>query len=56
MKTFWERFLDEVQQKRDANEITQEKANHWIEVVREELEKEAKENPDNPISKMPQTH
>jgi hypothetical protein len=53
MKTFFERFLDEVERKLDAGEIDQEKAQRWIAEIQAQLEEHAQRHPHAPIVRMP---
>ena len=56
MKTFFERFVDEVVRKRDAGEIDEEKARQWIAEVQQRLEEHAEQHPNAPIVRMPLKH
>lgn len=56
MKTFWERFLDEIARKQEAGEIDEEKAQAWIAEIQDTLNAFAKKHPEAPIVQMPQTH
>ncbi|MCE2487601.1 MAG: hypothetical protein J4F42_18975 [Desulfurellaceae bacterium] len=56
MKTFYERFLDEIERKREAGEIDEDKAQRWIAEVQSQLQEYAKKNPQAPIAKMPILH
>lgn len=56
MKTFFERFLDEIERKREAGEIDEEKAQRWIAEIQSQLQKYAQKNPTAPIAKMPILH
>lgn len=56
MKTFFERFLDEVTRKLEAGEIDAEKARRWIDEVQNSLQEYAQRNPEAPIVKMPVKH
>jgi hypothetical protein len=56
MKTFFERFLDEVARKLEAREIDTEKAQHWIAEIQTRLEEYAQHNPHAPIARMPVRH
>ena len=56
MKTFFERFVDEVVRKRDAGEIDEEKARQWIAEVQQRLEEHAEQHPNAPIVRMPVKH
>ena len=53
MKTFYERFLDEIERKREAGEIDEDKAQRWIAEVQSQLQEYAKKHPQAPIAKMP---
>ncbi len=56
MKTFFERFLDEVVRKQDAGEIDQDKAQRWIAEIQTQLQEYADRHPSAPIVKMPVWH
>ncbi len=56
MKTFFERFLDEIERKREAGEIDEEKAERWIAEIQSQLQKYAEKHPSAPIAKMPILH
>jgi hypothetical protein len=56
MKTFFERFLDEVVRKQEAGEIDQDKAQHWIAEIQTQLQEHAEKHPSAPIVKMPVQH
>ncbi len=56
MKTFFERFVDEVVRKRDSGEIDEEKAGRWIAEIQERLEEHAESDPGSPIVQMPVKH
>jgi len=56
MKTFFERFLDEVERKREAGEIDEEKAQRWIAEIQSQLQEYAEQHPSAPIVKMPVRH
>lgn len=56
MKTFFERFVDEVARKRDAGEIDEEKARQWIAEIQQRLEEHAEQHPSAPIVQMPVKH
>lgn len=56
MKTFFERFLDEVERKKEAGEIDQDKAQRWIAEIQTQLRDYAEEHPAAPIVKMPVQH
>lgn len=56
MKTFFERFLDEVSRKLDAGEIDEEKAQRWVTELQEQLQDYAERNPHAPIVQMPVKH
>jgi hypothetical protein len=53
MKTFFERFLDEVTRKLEAGEIDEEKAQRWIAEIEAHLQQYGQRNPQAPIVKMP---
>ena len=53
MKTFFERFLDEITRKLEAGEIDEEKAQRWIAEIEAHLQQHAQHNPQAPIVKMP---
>ena len=54
MKTFFERFLDEVTRKLEAGEIDEEKAQRWIAEIQAHLQQHAQHNPQAPIVRMPE--
>ena len=54
MKTFFERFLDEIARKLEAGEIDEEKAQRWIEEIQSQLQHYAQRHPQAPIVKMPE--
>ncbi len=54
MKTFFERFLDEVTRKLEAGEIDEEKAQRWIAEIQTHLQQHAQRNPQAPIVRMPE--
>ena len=56
LKTFFERFLDEVVRKQEAGEIDQDKAQHWIAEIQTQLQEHAEKHPSAPIVKMPVQH
>jgi cell division septum initiation protein DivIVA len=56
MKTFFERFLDEVTRKLEAGEIDEEKARLWITELQEQLQNYAEQHPHAPIVRMPVKH
>ena len=56
MKTFFERFVDEVVRKRDAGEIDETKAQRWIADIQQRLEEHARHDPNAPIVQMPVKH
>lgn len=56
MKTFFERFVDEIVRKRDAGEIDEEKARQWITEIQQRLEEHAEQHPSAPIVQMPVKH
>jgi hypothetical protein len=56
MKTFFERFLDEVERKLEAGEIDTEKAQRWVAEIQHQLQKYAQRNPAAPIVQMPVKH
>jgi hypothetical protein len=56
MKTFFERFLDEVTRKLDAGEIDEEKAQRWINELQSQLQDYAQQHPQAPIVQMPVKH
>ena len=56
MKTFFERFVDEVVRKRDAGEIDETKAQRWIVDIQQRLEEHARQEPNAPIVQMPVKH
>jgi cytochrome c-type biogenesis protein CcmH/NrfG len=56
MKTFFERFLDEVERKLDAGEIDEEKAQRWIAEIHTQLQEHAERHPQAPIAQMPVKH
>lgn len=56
MKTFFERFLDEVTRKLDAGEIDEEKAQSWIAELQSQLQDYAQQHPQAPIVQMPVKH
>lgn len=56
MKTFFERFVDEVVRKKDSGEIDETKAQQWIAEIQQRLEEHAKQEPNAPISRMPVKH
>ncbi len=54
MKTFFERFLDEVTRKLETGEIDDEKAQRWIAEIEAHLQRHAQGNPQAPIVRMPE--
>ncbi len=54
MKTFFERFLDEVTRKLETGEIDDEKAQRWIAEIQTQLQLHAQGNPQAPIVRMPE--
>ena len=56
MKTFFERFLDEVERKQEAGEIDAEKAQRWITEIQAKLQEYAQRHPSAPIVQMPRRH
>lgn len=56
MKTFFERFLDEVERKLEAGEIDADKAQHWVAEIQIQLQEYAQRNPHAPIVLMPVRH
>ena len=56
MKTFFERFVEEVARKRDAGEIDEEKAREWIAEIQQRLETYAEQHPNASIVQMPVKH
>ena len=56
MKTFFERFVDEIVRKRDAGEIDEERARQWITEIQQRLEEHAEQHPTAPIVQMPVKH
>ncbi|TSC71374.1 MAG: hypothetical protein G01um101448_1203 [Parcubacteria group bacterium Gr01-1014_48] len=56
MKTFFEHFLDEVQQKLNAGEVDEEKAQRWIAEIKKQLREYAEISPTAPIVQMPVGH
>jgi len=56
MKTFFERFVDEVVRKKDAGEIDETKAQRWIAEIQQRLEEQARHEPNAPIVQMPVKH
>lgn len=48
MKTFFERFVDEVVRKKDAGEIDETKAQRWIAEIQQRLEEHARHEPNAP--------
>lgn len=56
MKTFFERFLDEVTRKLETGEIDEEKAQRWIAELQTQLQDYAEEHPHAPIVRMPIKH
>ncbi len=56
MKTFFERFLDEIERKRQEGEIDEEKAQRWIAEIQTQLQKYAQKHPSAPLAKMPVLH
>ena len=56
MKTFFERFLDEVTRKLEAGEIDEEKARRWIAELQTQLQDYAQQHPQAPIAQMPMKH
>ncbi len=56
MKTFFERFLDEIQRKLDAGEVDEERSQEMVGALQERLKKYAEQNPTAPIVQMPVTH
>ena len=56
MKTFFERFLDEVERKQAAGEIDEEKAQRWITEIQAQLQEYGDQYPDAPIARMPVRH
>ncbi|MBI3301782.1 MAG: hypothetical protein HYZ72_06855 [Deltaproteobacteria bacterium] len=53
MKTFFERFLDEVARKLEAGEIDADKAQRWVAEIQTQLQQHAERNPQAPIVQMP---
>ncbi len=56
MKTFFERFLDEVTRKLETGEIDEEKAQRWITELQSQLQDYAQQHPQAPIAQMPVKH
>jgi hypothetical protein len=56
MKTFFERFLDEVTRKLEAGEIDEDKAQRWICEIQDQLQQYAQRHPQAPIVQMPIKH
>jgi phage gp36-like protein len=56
MKTFFERFIDEVARKLEAGEIDEEKAQRWIAELQTHLQDYAQRRPQAPIVRMPEKH
>ena len=56
MKTFFERFLDEVARKLDAGEIDAEKAQRWVAEIQMQLQEYAQRDPSAPIVQVPVRH
>ena len=56
MKTFYERFLDEVARRLEAGEIDEEKAQRWIEEIQSHLQNYGQRHPQAPIAQMPVKH
>ena len=56
MKTFFERFVDEVVRKKDSGEIDETKAQRWIAEIQQRLEEHARQEPNAPIVQMPTKH
>jgi len=56
MKTFFERFLDEVTRKLEAGEIDEDKAQRWISEIQDQLQQYAQHHPQAPIVQMPIKH
>jgi len=56
MKTFFERFLDEVTRRLEAGEIDEEKAQRWIAEIEVQLQQYAQRHPQAPIARMPEKH
>jgi cell division septum initiation protein DivIVA len=56
MKTFFERFLDEVTRKLEAGEIDEEKAQRWISELQAQLQEYGQQHPQAPIVQMPIKH
>ena len=56
MKTFFERFVDEVVRKKDSGEIDETKAQQWIAEIQQRLEEHAKQEPNAAIARMPVKH
>lgn len=56
MKTFFERFLDEVSRKLEMGEIDEEKAQRWIAELQTQLQDYAEQHPQAPIVQMPMKH
>lgn len=56
MKTFFERFLDEITRKLEAGEIDEEKAQRWISELESQLQNYAQQHPQAPIVQMPVKH
>ena len=54
MKTFFERFLDEVTRKLEEGDIDEEKAQRWITELEAQLQHYAQRNPQAPIVRMPE--
>ena len=56
MKTFFERFVDEVVRKKDAGEIDETEAQRWIAEIQQRLEEHARHEPNAPVVQMPVKH
>lgn len=56
MKTFFERFLDEISRKLEAGEVDEEKAQRWIGELQAQLQDYAERHPQAPIVQMPVKH
>jgi hypothetical protein len=54
MKTFFERFLDEVARRLEAGEIDEEKAQRWIAEIQSHLQNYGQRHPQAPIVQMPE--
>lgn len=56
MKTFFERFLDEVERKLEAGEIDADKAQRWVTEIQTQLQEYGQRNPHAPTVQMPVRH